>query len=216
MTDISTYLFIEVESGDYPLNFYQIAQRLKNVSFSPNPDVTELTDIGYAVVTLTDRPTGDVVTEGAPELVEGVWQQTWVVRPYTDTENATRLATLKAGYLTRADAVREADIGYGMRFEFTDGGDGGVQLRPADRTNHFGLRMEADAYIAAGAGDELIEFRTLENTTRVCHATEIVTLTNAALQHVKTVYAASWAYKDSVTAATVYADVPAVPTTFLV
>jgi hypothetical protein len=46
--------------------------------------------LGYAVVAETERPVGDVVTEGQPEQRDGVWYQTWEVREFTAEELAER------------------------------------------------------------------------------------------------------------------------------
>lgn len=61
-----------------------------NVSLSSAPAVEDLAMLGYAVVAETERPAGDVVTEGQPEQRDGVWYQTWEVREFTAEELAER------------------------------------------------------------------------------------------------------------------------------
>lgn len=59
----------------------------------------------------TDKPTGDVVTQGQPEQdSEGVWRQTWEVRDYTAEEDAAQLASAKADAQRRVDDEYEAEL----------------------------------------------------------------------------------------------------------
>lgn len=113
-------MYINTETLDYPLTLRQVRQAVPNVSLPKEPDDVTLNALGFATVQPTERPTGDVVTEGKPELVEGVWRQTWEVRSYTADEieqqrlasipqsispRQARLALLQAGLLSQVDTA---------------------------------------------------------------------------------------------------------------
>lgn len=74
----------------YPVSLSQVLTSNPNVSLSSAPAVEDLAMLGYAVVDETERPAGDVVTEGQPEQRDGVWYQTWEVREFTAEELAER------------------------------------------------------------------------------------------------------------------------------
>jgi len=111
-------MYINTETLDYPLTLRQVRQAVPNVSLPKKPDEATLNALGYATIQPTELPTGDVVTEGKPELVEGVWRQTWSVRDFTQEEleqqrqasipqsitpRQARLALLQAGLLSQVD-----------------------------------------------------------------------------------------------------------------
>lgn len=99
-----------------------------------------------------------------------------------------------------------------MQFDF--GGSFGlltVQLRPLDCTNIVGVRVTADAMVAAGAGETVMGFRAMENVIALVPATTIIAMSNAAFQRVNAVYVASWALKDAINAATTIAELPVLP-----
>ncbi|MEL7893525.1 hypothetical protein [Vreelandella neptunia] len=91
-------MYINTETLDYPLTLRQVRRLLPNVALPENPDEATLNALGFATVQPVERPTGDVVTEGQPELVDGTWQQTWNVREFTPEEIEQR----------RKDAVPQA------------------------------------------------------------------------------------------------------------
>lgn len=74
----------------YPVSLSQVLTSNPNVSLSSEPAVEDLAMLGYAVVAETERPAGDVVTEGQPALIDGGWYQTWEVREFTADEQAER------------------------------------------------------------------------------------------------------------------------------
>ncbi|MFT2184386.1 DUF4376 domain-containing protein [Pseudomonas putida] len=74
----------------YPVSLSQVLTSNPNVSLSSAPAVEDLAMLGYAVVAETERPAGDVVTEGQPEQRDGVWYQTWEVREFTADEQTER------------------------------------------------------------------------------------------------------------------------------
>lgn len=61
-------------------------------SFSTDgEEVIETILFSIEVVKETAKPTGDIVTEEAPSFSDGVWKQTWGVRPFTEEERSERI-----------------------------------------------------------------------------------------------------------------------------
>jgi hypothetical protein len=96
-------MFIEAETGDYPLSEYQIKARFPQTSFprefTPPP--------GYAKVAPTPFPSYDPMREAyremPPALVDGVWTQVWEVYALPPEKIA---ANEEADWQNRAAAVR--------------------------------------------------------------------------------------------------------------
>lgn len=216
---IENVRFIEVATGNYPVSFDMIRELKKtSVSFGPNPPVEDIQQFGFEPVADSAIPIGDVVSEGAPELIGGVWTRTWIVRSFEQAEVAKRLEEAKDKLTDAITSIRETDLAYGMTFNFSDGTTGGVQMRSEDRTNLIGIRLEAYSYLQAGLPNAVIEFRSLENVTRQLHPQEVIDMTDACTAHTKLVYGASWALKDQIANATTIDQLPAesdLPKTFI-
>ncbi|MEL7966394.1 hypothetical protein AAG587_08455 [Vreelandella neptunia] len=107
----------------YPYTLRMLKNDHPNVSLPNNPDDATLAALRAARVQTVPRPTGDVVTEGQPELVDGIWQQAWEVRKFTPEEieqqrlasipgsispRQARLALLHANLLSQVDPAIES------------------------------------------------------------------------------------------------------------
>jgi len=117
-------MYINTQTLDYPLTLRKVKRLLPNVALPENPDEATLNALGFATVQPTERPVGDVVTEGQPEKqADGTWQQTWNVREFTPEEieqqrlasvpqsitpRQARLALLNAGLLSQVDPAIES------------------------------------------------------------------------------------------------------------
>lgn len=89
----------------------QIRQAHPNVSLPRNPTDEHLNPLGYAVLHPTERPEGDVVTEGTPSQGEdGKWYQTWEVREYTPEEAAEALEQAKARKVWEINDAYRAEV----------------------------------------------------------------------------------------------------------
>lgn len=217
MNITASTLLIKVDDLTYPVSLLAIRQNNPNISFAAEPDESIIEALGYAIVTPQAAPAGDVVTESAPTQVGGVWTQQWTARSFTAGELAAQLATQKPALSSQVDSLRDAKLAEGFQYDF-GGTDGlqGVQLRDRDCINITGLRVTADGLIAAGQGDTLLPFRTLENKVVMAAATTIVAMSNAAFQRVSAVYSASWTLKEAIDSALTMADLPVIPPTLAV
>lgn len=75
-----------------PTTLGTIRQQHPQVSI---PDGADLSDLGYAPLTLTEPPVAPewhVVEPGEPEQVEGAWRTTWAVREMTAQEKSDSAA----------------------------------------------------------------------------------------------------------------------------
>lgn len=208
-------LFIEIETGLYPVTLYMIIEKFKakNMSFSMTPPRVDIEGLGYGVVMPTQRPDGNVVTEGLPEKVDGEWEQTWLVRDYNETELAAQLEYAKITANDQIMAIRDNDFSTGMTYTVNTE-TFGVQLRVEDRINLLARYMVAREKLTAGVTDE-IEFRTYQNKSVIFEPQDFINMALAALAAVESIYKTTWTLKDKVDAAKTVAEIPEIPQTFI-
>ena len=201
---------IRVSDETYPLYLSQIRRQLQNVSLPNTPTVEQLSSRGYEVVQDTTKPVGDVVTEGQPTLIDGVWYRTYTARSYTQAELDSQLTTKKQELYTKIVNKTTSLLETGVEFDF--GGENGtqhIQLRDGDRANLAGLRIQAENRIAASDNNPFI-FRTLENNNIVMSPEEIIVMTDAALVGYYGILNQIWTLKDQVDNATTVAELPTI------
>jgi len=208
-------LFIEVATGLYPVSLYMIIEKFKpmNMSFSMTPPRVDIENLGYGVVMPMQRPEGNVVTEGVPKLVNGQWEQTWVVRDYNESELAAQLEYAKITANDNIMAVRNDDFQLGMTYTVGDK-TFNVQLRVEDRVNLMGMYIIGKEMVEANI-EQLEEFRSFENESIMLTPQQSVDLAKAAMAAVKAIYKTTWTLKDQVDAATTVAAIPVIPSTFI-
>lgn len=118
-------MYIIVENG--VANKYTLAQLRRdnpNVSFPKDIPDSTLAEFGVFPLAETVPPSGDVVEEVTPALIDGVWEQAWEVRDFTPEEveqnsanrrnrmvvtpRQARLALLSVGKLADIDTAISA------------------------------------------------------------------------------------------------------------
>lgn len=208
-------LLIKVDDQQYPLNLYQVRQNHKNISIAKEPTVEQLEELGYAVVQRVERPTGDVVTEGTPVLVNGNFTQTWIARSFTTEELASQFNTKKQNTLNEIDRIRNRDLSKGFLHTFPDATQYHIQLRDGDRANLSGLRIKADSLAAQGILDPVMSIMTYENVSKALTPAQMVEATDAAFTGYMTIMEASWNLRAQAEAATTEAELPVVPETLV-
>ena len=208
-------LLIEVATKLYPVTLNMIFEKFKpmNMSFSLNPPRVDIEGLGYAVVTPTVKPTGDVVVESQPELEDGVWYQTWISRDFNEQELATQLEYAKITANDNIMAVRNNDFELGTTHTVDDK-TFNVQLRVEDRVNILAMYVIAKEMVTAGS-DHLEPFRSYENETIMLNPQQAVDMAMTALAAVKSISQSTWTLKDQVDSAKVIADIPKIPNTFI-
>jgi hypothetical protein len=205
---------LKVDTGEYPMYFQHVRQANPTVSFPETPDEDCIAEFGFAAVNPTTKPAGDVVTEGAPVLTAGAYYQTWITRSFTALELEAQLNDKKRELADQVLAIREKDLADGFIYELTPETVFGVQLRPEDRVNLLLLKGQAQ-YLIANNLTMSTMFRSTENIGYPLTPTELLAMCDAALVAGTQVYAASWALKDQIEAATTIAGLPTIPTTLM-
>ncbi|WP_237673684.1 DUF4376 domain-containing protein [Vreelandella profundi] len=112
-------------------------------------------------------------------------------------DSIEKLAEQKRNELDRA---RDNAFAAGLAYEI-NGEPDVVQTRPQDQINLLGLSAQAQRLIAADQPEATLTFRGLQNVNRELTASEIDTLTLAALGHIESIYQKSWQLKDQLDAA---------------
>lgn len=201
---------IKLDTEEYPLFLEDFRIRTGAV-FGATLESNFLEEFGYAVVLEVPRPdTGDVITEGKPEAIEGQYRRVWEVREYNPEEGAAQLQQAKETMQFKIDKFRNDQFAIGFPHLFPDGEIYHAQVNTVGRGNISDLRTLAKEAIADGAPFQ-VTFRTYENINVVLNAEETVELGNAAAQQVQAGYALSWALKDATTAATTLEEIPELP-----
>lgn len=204
---------IESDSLTYPVFLSEMAKYQPNTCFGPTVDSDILIEFGFEVVNQTQPPEGDVVVEGVPELRDGEWYQTWVVRSYSEVEASSKLEERKAVMTSQAESLRLQALAIGFPYRFPNGEILHVQVRTSDRGNISDYRTIAKEVIAAGAEMDF-PFRVYENVTVMLTAQEIVDMADRTFDQVKTSYQVSWDYKEAIKNATSLEELPAAPESF--
>jgi hypothetical protein len=211
MTEVTRLTrLIHSESDAYPVYLSDMATYAPNTMFGATVDTDCLIEFGLEVVHTTEIPTGDVVTEGRPELISGEWYQTWVVRSFDEGENSSKLAEKKEVLKAQAEQLRLTAFAKGFPYRFADDSVYHVQVRASDRGNISDLRTIAKEVIAAQA-EMTFPFRVWENISVGLTAPQMVALADKTFVQVLAGYNVSWAYKDAIEAATTMEALPAAP-----
>lgn len=155
-----------------------------------------LSDHGFFPEHPTERPTGDVVTEGEPELrSDGKWYQTWVVRDFTPDEQQQRFEGEKSALLQAATD---------MRWEVMTGGmtlPGGIEVGTTIDDQNRITSVVANAELAGLTDSDEVDFKAASGWVRVTIA-EIKTIAGAIGQHVQACYSAERTHHDAIEALT--------------
>ena len=87
------YLRIKNETIEYPYTLLQLRRDDNTVSFPQNLTNDILEGFGVYVVMQTPKPNDytKTITEGTPNLVDGVYYQNWVLEDSTESEIQTRI-----------------------------------------------------------------------------------------------------------------------------
>lgn len=178
-------VFIERDTKKYPIYESQIRQLHPNVSFPREMSQSAVEGFGFDIVNPTERPSGDVVTEGEPvQLQDGSWEQTWMVREYNEEELAAR------ANITREDMIKN---GVPYTFPGSDTPDA-IQIHDRDMTILNTLRIFAKDNID---NPEYVQiFRSLNNNNYHLTAQDVLDMTEHVFTTVQSIYQQSWELKD--------------------
>lgn len=199
--------FINISTFEWPVMFRDI-QRLNPLVFWPaQVSEQELITLGYAVIHPRPSASGDVVTEGDPEYIDGQFFQRWIVRDFAPEEIQQKLDSQKNILLSQVIRLKNDTMAKGYPYMFTEGRYH-IQLRDTDRVNILG--MSEKSVRTSG----LIQlFRTYENVNVSLDDTEIFQMSAAAGDAYSQLMAKVWEFKDQINQAKTEAELPNIPTT---
>lgn len=159
-------MIINLLTMQYPCTLMDVRLANPNSSFADIPSDDDLSALGFARVLPTEKPSGDVVTEEAPAIVDGKWQQSWSVREFTPEEKAAHDAQLRADRESAIAAARYArEIagilwrGYGIA---TDR-ESQAKIDTEERAAEKGLRMDGKGWKCVDLAAGTMTFRPTTN-----------------------------------------------------
>lgn len=196
-------VLIKIATGEYPISMSQFRRDNPEWVFGAEIDEAIVALQGYAVVNASDAPVGDVVTQGDPELRDGQYFETWVVRAFTPEEKAAALVVAKDSAQSRVKSKFHELRQIGKQYDFGAKGLQHVQLRESDISNLTGLGLKADRF-----PDNTFYFRSYENVVNELSGAGVQDLTNAAFDAFSALMAASWSLQESIEAATSEGQLP--------
>lgn len=95
-------MYIKLNNGvtkKYPYTIGELRKDNNQTSFPSNIPDSLLAEYGVFKVEKTERPEvgfDKSLTEGQPELIDGVWKQTWIVTDATAEEHLARVLEARA------------------------------------------------------------------------------------------------------------------------
>lgn len=194
---------VNVNTGEYPVTVRAFRNLGHGWVFGPEVDEAVANSLGFYLVSPTDRPEGDVVTEGAPsgDVASG-FKQTWVVRDFTPEEKLADLESRKEAAVRLVDEAVERARAWGAPLEI-DGVIQHVQLREKDIANLTGLAMKA-----LRTPDRNFMFCSREDNVNEMTGSEITSLTDFAFEQFEQLMNKSWMLKANARSAESVADIP--------
>lgn len=176
--------FIKVDTLEYPIYESDLRYRLKNVSFGAFIRESDVINLGYMLVHSTTPPAEGVVSEGAPQQIDGKYYQTWTTRSYNNQELAEQI-----------NRNRDALIAAGVEHTFPDGTVDRVQVFDRDLT--ILTKIESNARLYQDVEGYIQPFRTMSNRTYMLTAEQVIDMTTAVFLGLHRIYEESWAAKDA-------------------
>lgn len=154
----SSTKLINTKTNEYPQYLRNLYAQNPTISFPEIMPEEMAARYGFCVVKETKKPAGDVVTEGFPQIVEGVYKQQWNVRPFNEQELADQIVELrkKKEYDFR-DAIKQIMID-GLMVEGDAEVGPGVAGKP--KLEHF-----KEVMVYGGDLNNLIMIREVAKTT---------------------------------------------------
>lgn len=192
----------------WPITLDYIYPYWPNVSFGiPNDDETLINFHLYPIYP-TKKPTGDVVVEITPELVDGKYEQRWSSRDFTEEERVADLARRKADILNQLDFTLMQTYGQGYLKNIA-GKDENFSLTAENQMLMMSTYLLAKE--EAADSERLFRMRTTENTIVHFTSAEMVDFGKGVSEYVQTILGKLWDLMEQTNAAQKHEDLPEVP-----
>lgn len=199
---------IRLSDMKYPVYLTDFLKEHTNVSIGSYVWEADMRDLwGYCMVHDSEIPTGDVVTEGMPELNEedDLWYKTWTARDFYPEEIAGNLARAKEEHRTRAYQQYTSDLSSGV----TVNGDV-FTVEPRELIN-----LDTIKAYAIDHPDEDILIRKSDFDTLSMPSADAVEKINAIMIATGKVHQNLLRYVKTVYDTEVITEIPEVPLTFV-
>lgn len=202
---------INVETKEYPVYFYEMRTRFPNSSFPIPCRDTWLVPFGYAPVLPSEKPEGDVITQGEPELREdGHWYVTWQVRDFTEEELVVEIQRRKDLSISTAKSVFEEDLNRGLPFTY-EGSIYTTKIRPFDITTLIAMKD-----LAQRNADETFLLNSQEEIISGLNSQAVISTVNQIIDNYNTLVQDYWQFISQVKASTTLDEIPDDKETFIV
>lgn len=201
---------IRVSDEKYPMYMPEVRASTTQTSFPiPIRDYI-LEPFGFMPVYSSDIPSGDVVTEGKPELKEdGKWYMTWDVRDFTPEEKAANLAKEKDYLISQGLSLLNYDLSTGISYVYA-GKTYSVDVMQEKLTILLCIKSLAkDA-----PEDTNYQYSFMDGTLLSFTREEFLTMWNSVMSSVYELNKTYWAFREVVKQAVDVESLPALPATF--
>lgn len=201
---------IDTVTKDYPKYLHDVRERYQTYTIPANPNEAQLARLGYHVVRNTPKPYGEVVVETDPKLIDGTYYRQYQARKYTESELDYQLTNIQTKQAQRLkhQVTKYLEVGLPYRFQ---GKMYHIQMRPEDRINLLGLRMEANMRKEAGDDEWRSPFQFYENVAVMMDYNGIIDITTRALAEFTFVKTTQWQIADEIANAKHPTEVPVIP-----
>lgn len=199
---------IRLSDMKYPVYLSDFLKEHTNVSIGSYVWEADMRDLwGYCMVHDSEVPTGDVVTEGMPELNEedDLWYKTWTARDFSSEETAGNLANAKEDHRTRAYHQYTSDLQSGVVV-----GEDTFSAEPRELLN-----LEASKAFAFANPESDILIRKADYTVLTLPSADAVVKIDEIMAATGKIHQNLLAYLKTVYATEVITDIPEVPVTFV-
>lgn len=201
---------IRLSDQNYPMYMPQIRAQTPQTGF-PIPIRDYILEMyGYALVHEVDKPVGDVLIEGKPELKgDGKWYKTWQTREFTEEEKSQNLMIAKEQLVFQSENVLATDIQGGIEYQI---GDKLllVEVLPDKLTTLLCIKSLA----RESEGTEEFEYSFMDGTVLLLSKDEFLSMWSSVMRNFYNLNKKYWAFRSLVNSTEVISDLPGLPVTF--
>ncbi len=208
----TTTKLIDTRTGDYPRYISDVKSEYNNSSFPRALDSDLLIPLGYDAVLSSDRPEGDVVTEGKPVKKEdGKWYQGWDVRDFNKEELQTIFNDMKSGLCREAEDIFMKESFNGVKSTY--GVDKEITLSVAPE--YLNRILIASTLCLNAQEKETYSILDIDGEVHEIDASELLVICTATLSKYHKGELTLASYIKAVNAATKKTNLPKRPETFI-
>lgn len=202
---------IRLSNGSYPVYMPQVRSSNTQSSFPIPVKAFMILPFDVMPVYDSERPSGDVVTEGTPEFNEqdGKWYKTWNVRDFTEEEIAENLMMAKQDTLGTAQNTVSNDVWSGMPYSLN-----GVDYVVDVASEKLNLLVSVKSLAKDAQETEMFPYSFNGDIVVDLTKQEFLDMWQSVTTNLYNTYKSYWQFRDEVNAVTLIENIPEVPATF--